>query len=263
MKNWATLEPNVVKIVPNNRFTPGRNGRRIDKVVIHHNAGVLTVDQIYNVWLQRVASAHYQVESNGWIGQLVWDRDTAWHAANTFINETSIGIEVSNSGGAPGWPIDPRAVENAARLTASICRFFTLGRPVDGLNVRWHREFTSTSCPYRLAPGGVDYARFMDRARYWYDQMGTAVPSPVPVPPPTPKETEVTKEQADRIERKLDENKQLLNLVLDQIAGPRHNGVQEFTGWDQNGKRTLNDTVAAIAEEVGIPNTYDTAKGRK
>ena len=39
MKNWDTLEADRVKLL-NKHFTPGRGGKKIDKVVIHHNAGV-------------------------------------------------------------------------------------------------------------------------------------------------------------------------------------------------------------------------------
>ena len=41
------------------------------------NAGDLTVKGCYDVWQTREASAHYQVESSGRIGQLVHDRDNA------------------------------------------------------------------------------------------------------------------------------------------------------------------------------------------
>ena len=60
MKNWETLEPDRVKLL-NKHFTPGRGGKKIDKVVIHHNAGVLSIDQIWQVWQDRQASAHYQI----------------------------------------------------------------------------------------------------------------------------------------------------------------------------------------------------------
>ena len=59
MKNWDTLEADRVKLL-NKHFTPGRGGKKIDKVVIHHNAGVLSIDQIWQVWQDRAASAHYQ-----------------------------------------------------------------------------------------------------------------------------------------------------------------------------------------------------------
>ncbi len=42
MKNWNTLEADV-DLIMNTHYTPGRNGRQIDKVIIHHNAGNLTI----------------------------------------------------------------------------------------------------------------------------------------------------------------------------------------------------------------------------
>lgn len=192
------------------------------------------------------------------IGQLVNDWDTAWHAANAFINETSIGIEVSNYTGGPGWKITDKAVEETAHLIAALCRAYKLGRPEPGRNVRYHREFTSTSCPHNLAPGGEDNATLIARARHWYDAMANSTnAAPAPAPAPAPKETEVTKEQADRIEAKLD-------LLLDQVAGKRNErGEQEFNGWEQGGHRTLYDLTSAIAADAGIAGTADTKKGRK
>ena len=63
MKNWDTLEADRVKLL-NKHFTPGRGGKKIDKVVIHHNAGVLSIDQIWQVWQERQASAHYQITTS-------------------------------------------------------------------------------------------------------------------------------------------------------------------------------------------------------
>lgn len=257
MKNWDTLEPDRYRLM-NKHYTKGRNGRSIDKIVIHHNAGILSIDDIWQVWQTRQASAHYQVQSDGLIGQLVNDWDTAWHAANAYINETSIGIEVSNYTGAPGWKITDKAVEETAHLIAAICRAHKLGRPEPGRNVRYHREFTGTSCPHNLAPGGEDNATLIARARHWYDAMSNPTNrAPAPAPAPAPKETEVTKEQADRIEAKLD-------LLLDQVAGERNErGEQEFNGWEQGGHRTLYDLASAIAADAGIAGTADTKKGRK
>lgn len=257
MKDWNVLEPDVYRLVNRDRFTAGRNGRKIDKVVIHHNAGVLTVDQIWGVWRDRIASAHYQVQSNGVIGQLVNDWDTAWHAANTYINESSIGIEVSNSGGAAqDWPISGTAIEEAAHLTAAIHHAHGLGRPRSGITVRYHREFTGTSCPYHLAPGGKYHGTFWTRVLHWYDRMASA-PAPAPAPGPSTGGDEVTKDQADRIEKKLD-------LVLDQIAGARNaNGEQEFNGWEQGGHRTLYDLTSALAATAEVPGTRDTQEDRR
>ena len=154
MKNWLTLEPDRYKLM-NKHYTPGRGGNKVECVVVHHNAGVLSIDQIWQVWQSRAASAHYQVQSDGVIGQLVNDWDTAWHAANQYTNQRSIGIEVANSAGPNAdWPITDTAIREAGRLIAAVCLHYDLGRPVSGDNVRYHREFTGTSCPYHLAPGG-------------------------------------------------------------------------------------------------------------
>lgn len=186
MKDWKTLEPDRVKLM-NKHYTPGRGGAKIECVVLHHNAGVLTIDQIWDVWQTRQASAHYQVQSDGKIGQLVWDRDTAWHAANAYTNQRSIGIEVSNSAGASqDWPITDTAIREAARLTAAVCRYYKLGRPVSGDNIRFHREFTNTTCPYHLAPGGKYHRQFIDEAQRFYDELGGKKPAPAPKPKAQP-----------------------------------------------------------------------------
>ena len=176
MKNWETVEPDKVAIVGSHRYTKGRS-RKIDRVVIHHNAGVrLTTERVKKLWdEEREASAHYQVEADGVIGQLVWDGDTAWHAGNLevdpSINARSIGIEHANISGPSRWQISDKTVEAGAHLVAALCKFYKLGRPKWGVNVFPHSQFAATSCPYQLAPGGEDHNQYMARAAYWYDQM--------------------------------------------------------------------------------------------
>ena len=51
------------KIVSNK--TPGRGGKKIDKIFLHHMAGSLTVKQCGNVFATRAASAHYGVIRQG------------------------------------------------------------------------------------------------------------------------------------------------------------------------------------------------------
>ena len=186
MKNWLTLEPDRYKLM-NKHYTTGRGGNNVECVVVHHNAGVLSIDQIWDVWQTRQASAHYQVTSAGEIGQLVNDWDTAWHAANQYTNERSIGIEISNSGGAnQDWPIAETAIREAGRLIAALCLHYKLGRPESGNNVRYHREFTTTSCPYHLAPGGKYNAALIGEAQRFYDELNGKQPAPAPAPAPAP-----------------------------------------------------------------------------
>ena len=225
MKNWDTLEADRVKLL-NKHFTPGRGGKKIDKVVIHHNAGVLSIDQIWQVWQDRQASAHYQVTTSGEIGQLVWDGSTAWHAANQHINQTSIGIEFSNSAGANAdWPIADKTIEEGAHLVAAICKYYKLGRPQAGKNVRFHREFTGTSCPYHLAPGGKYHATLMGRAQYWYDQMtGKAAAKPEP-----PKKEGLRLSDIEELKKYIDqkaaENRKHLEAWLKGFVGPDRKSV--------------------------------------
>ncbi|WP_394277751.1 N-acetylmuramoyl-L-alanine amidase [Luteococcus sp.] len=173
MKSWKTLETDVVKILPRH-YTKGRAGHRINKVVIHHNGGNLTAKSIYDVWMIRPASAHYQVDDRGVISQHVWDRDTAWHAANLTANRTSIAIEHANIGSA-STAIGQKTLEEGAHLTAAVCVHYGLGRPRWMVNVFPHRYFTSTACPGYLAGG--QNRQYMARAQYWYDEMTGARPS--------------------------------------------------------------------------------------
>lgn len=165
--NWETIEADVNKLITKH-FTKGRSGKSINKIVVHHNAGNLTIDQCYNTWQNAEASAHYQVESNGRIGQLVWDADTAWHAGNWDANLTSIGVEHANDGGA-GWTISEKCLDNGAHLVAALCKYYKLGRPEWLKNVYPHSHFSATACPGAIY--GSQKSDYIKRAQYWYDVM--------------------------------------------------------------------------------------------
>lgn len=148
-------------------YTTGRSGKSIDKVVVHYNAADLTVEGCYDIWQSREASAHYQVESSGRVGQLVNDWDTAWHAGNWDANLTSIGVEHANQGSN----LTDACIESGAHLVAALCKYYGLGRPQWLVNVFPHCHFAATSCPGPLKVGGSAHARYMARAQEWYDAM--------------------------------------------------------------------------------------------
>jgi N-acetylmuramoyl-L-alanine amidase len=166
VKDWAKCEADVVKLM-NKHFTKGRDGSRIQHIVVHYNAADGTVEDLWNWWQTRPASAHYQVESSGRIGQLVWDRDTAWHAGNWAENCRSIGIEHANR---KDGTISEACLDNGAHLVAALCRLYGLGRPAWGVNVFPHKKFCSTSCPGQIYGSQKD--AYMRRAQSWYDRMG-------------------------------------------------------------------------------------------
>lgn len=175
--NFDTIEADV-DLILNKHFTQGRGGKGIDKVVLHYNAGNLTVEGCFNVWQTREASAHYQVESGGRVGQIVWDRDTAWHCGVFDQNQRSLGIEHANM--ADGT-ITETCLDTGAHLVAALCKYYGLGRPEWLVNVFPHKHFQATSCPGQIYGSQKD--SYMSRAQYWYDLMtGAADPEPEPGP---------------------------------------------------------------------------------
>ena len=123
--NFETCEADV-NLILSKHFTEGRGGHQVDKIVVHYNAGNLTCEGCFSVWQNREASAHYQVESNGRVGQLVWDRDTAWHCGDFDQNRRSIGIEHAN---LSDGTITETCLDTGAHLVAALCKMYGLGRP--------------------------------------------------------------------------------------------------------------------------------------
>lgn len=243
MKNWETLEPDRYRLLSRN-FTPGRT-HRIDCVVRHHNAGMLSIDQIWDVWQTREASAHYQVTAAGEIGQLVNDSDTAWHAADAAVNARSIGIEHANIGGAAdGWPISDETIREGAKLAGAVLFAYKCGPPRYGHNVLDHRDvFPGTSCPVKLAAGGEYHDRWMAIATDFYNLLARGG-NPNGDDDMTPEDRNL-----------LIETRDLCRVIRDQLTGPGGRG-----GWKQTGGRTLVDLTAAVAESQGIPGAHDTVK---
>lgn len=253
MKSWKDVEPDKYTLVGGHRFTAGRS-RPIDRIVIHHNAGVnLSSEQVRDLWNNsREASAHYQVEADGTIGQLVNDFDTAWHAANADINSRSIGIEHANISGPDRWQISDATVENGAHLVAALCHAYGLGRPKWGVNVFPHSQFTSTGCPWQLDVGGEDHDTYMARAAYWYDQMTGAAPKKEDkkVSPTANAVEQVNAHTRAFITGYLSPQIDALQEVWRQLRGPSGNGWPQL-GQDSQGRNlTLVDAVASIRRQL-------------
>lgn len=172
MKDWNKLQADVDMIL-SKHYTSGRQGAKINKVVVHYNAGNLSIAGCYSVWQSRAASAHYQVEDGGRIGQLIHDKDTAWHASNWAANISSIGIEHANRSDGT---ISAACLDNGAHLVAAICKYYGLGRPQWLKNVFPHKYFAATSCPGQIYGSQKD--AYMSRCQQWYDYMTGAGSQP-------------------------------------------------------------------------------------
>src|SRR3954470_7194396 len=115
-------------------------------VTIHHNAGVLSHEDVLNAWKTREASAHFDVDRAGAVAQYVNVNEYAWACGNTVGNQTSISIEMSNSTAGGIWPVSETNRNEAARLAG--CLFArVIGTRPNADNLVPHHHWYSTSCP--------------------------------------------------------------------------------------------------------------------
>jgi N-acetylmuramoyl-L-alanine amidase len=106
---------------PNYNARQSLGGRSYPDMIILHYTGMKTA----NAALKRLCdpqaevSAHYVIEENGRIHQLVEDNQRAWHAGKSYwegltdINSASIGIEIVNPGHEFGYKAFPDNQINA------------------------------------------------------------------------------------------------------------------------------------------------------
>ncbi|MDY1548987.1 N-acetylmuramoyl-L-alanine amidase [Luteibacter sahnii] len=90
--------------------SPNFNARKAQLIVLHHTSTTNAAEALRILKgrnSEGPVSAHYLVEANGQIDQLVDERARAWHAGvsswagMTDLNSSSIGIELDNDGVAP------------------------------------------------------------------------------------------------------------------------------------------------------------------
>lgn len=218
--DWKNLEADVTKILPCHYY-PGRNGS-IQAVTIHHMAGDLSIDDCYSVWTNREASAHYAVQADGTIGQLVNDWDAAWACGHDWANNNTISIEHANDGSDP-WTVHPAALDAGAHLTAAICAYYGLGEPTWMGNVYPHCHWQATACPGEL--NGSQNAEYMERAKAYYHELTGDGEAPAPVAPsPAPKPKPEGGEPTIWLQARTTDG-----TVLPATCYP------DYAGWDANG----------------------------
>lgn len=135
------------------------NRVKIDRIVIHHNAGT-SDENARRTWYVSTGigtSAHYQVTPDK-IWGCVGENFVAYHAGDYGMNQRSIGIEHLNSTGAPSWQIAEGTYQNSAKLIADICRRYNI--PIDRQHIIGHREVSATQCP-----GGIDLDKLIRLAK--------------------------------------------------------------------------------------------------
>ena len=108
-------------------YTAGRTDK-IRGIVIHHAAST-SLDSIGQVFSQpgRGGSAHYGVGGSQ-VHQYVREEDCAWHCSNWNGNNATIGIETTNSTGAPDWKVANDTFNTLVKLVAEIAKRNGLGK---------------------------------------------------------------------------------------------------------------------------------------
>ncbi|WP_105302986.1 N-acetylmuramoyl-L-alanine amidase [Anaerolactibacter massiliensis] len=127
-----------------------RAGNKISRIVIHHQAGNLSLQTLGNVFKNRQASAHYGIDSNGRIGQYVDEAYRAWTTSGWEPDRNTVTIEVANSQAGGNWPISDAAMSSLIKLCADICKRNGISRLYyngkNGTLLR-HCDYSATSCP--------------------------------------------------------------------------------------------------------------------
>lgn len=102
-------------------YTKGRGGKRVTRIVVHVQDGT----QAGSIsWFQNPASnvsAHYLISMAGDVVQMVDEADSAWHAGNWDVNQTSIGIEHEGQPSKGAWSPTRMQLQASIDLVAELC----------------------------------------------------------------------------------------------------------------------------------------------
>jgi hypothetical protein len=163
----------------------GNRAQSIDKIVVHWD-GCLSSKQCAKVLADRGLSAHFCIDNDGTIHQLMDTNHVGWHARG--VNSKSIGIEISNAVYAkyakrykPARPVFKKSilhgkefplhldfykvqVDALKELIKSICSFYNVplefpnhnGKLIRG--VIDYRKFEGVMCHYHVTENKTDPA---------------------------------------------------------------------------------------------------------
>ena len=136
-------------ILPNGEPVPfpelARTGRRscgarVELIVLHHTAGTAEIDlPILLGQTESQVSAHFYIQRDGALRQLVRLADAAWHAGQScwqgrrWVNRFSIGIELENRGDEPWPPVQ-------LRICAALCRVLLTRYQLTAAEIVGHLE---------------------------------------------------------------------------------------------------------------------------
>lgn len=140
-------------------YSKGRSGRKIEKIAIHHMAGVLSAKTCGSIFQRkgRKASSNYGIGKDGEVGLYVDECNTSYCNSNWDSNCKSVTIETSNSSVGGNWPVTDKVLNKLIELVADIAKRNSLGTLVKGKNIVWHSMYVKTTCPGPYLLSKLDY----------------------------------------------------------------------------------------------------------
>ena len=130
-----------------------RNGSKIDRIVIHHMAGNMLVENCGNMFAQvkRQASSTYGVGTDGRIAQYVDEKWRPWTTSDYDCDRRAVTIEVANDQIGGQWHVSDKALNATIKLCADICErngIKKLNYTGDKSgNLHMHCWYANTACP--------------------------------------------------------------------------------------------------------------------
>jgi hypothetical protein len=160
-----------------------RGGNAIDKIVIHHCAGVTSLESLYNTLAGKLASATYGIGSDGRIGQYVDEVYRPWTTGSYEIDKRAVTIETSNDEVDGDWHVSDNVLARLIDLVTDICQRngitdCSYTGDTDGV-LQKHCWWQNTNCPGPYLGSMFPYISAEVNKR-----LGTQ-PSPTPTPTPS------------------------------------------------------------------------------
>lgn len=146
-------------IAHSNNYSTGRSGRKIEKVTIHHMAGVLSAKQCGSIFQNgnRQASSNYGIGKDGEIALFVDEANTSYADANWDSNCKSVTIECSNNKTGGDWTVSDTVLNSLINLVADIFKRNGIKKAIKGETITWHSMYSATTCPGNYLRSKMDY----------------------------------------------------------------------------------------------------------
>lgn len=136
--------------LPVSTHSKGRKGHKVTAIVVHHNAGNLSLKQAQNIFQSRKSSAHYDIDVNGAIAQYVDEDDRSWCTSGEDPDLRTITIELANDKTGGVWHISDKTMQACVYLCTDICKRYGISKLYyDGKRgtLLRHCDYAPTACP--------------------------------------------------------------------------------------------------------------------